>query len=105
MANKQVIRLTESDLRKVIKESVKNVLKESVDSVSPDSFGTSAESYHSPSDEELRQSDEFNSKYRPWSLECKDVESIIEWAFYRKDEFKSGKYDIVNLLSDLYRLI
>lgn len=102
---KQVIRLTEDDLHRIIKESVNKVLKESVDSVSPDPFGTSAESYHNPSDEELRQSDAFNSKYHPWSLECKDIESIIEWAFYRKDEFKSGKYDIVNLLSDLYRMI
>ena len=60
------------------------VLKESVET---DTFEKSSEIYHNQNDEES------NCKYRPLNLDYKDIESIIDWPFYRKNEFKNGNYE------------
>lgn len=101
---KQRIRLTESDLHKVIKESVRRVLKESIDSVNIDPYGTDAESYHSPSDDEIKKAEAFDKKYRTWrnNPDCRTLEGLIEWGYYNRRNFTNGKYSIDNFLCDLY---
>lgn len=100
---KRTIRLNEKDLHRIISESVKRMLGESIDSVSPDPFGTNADSYHSPSTEELRKGREFDNKHCPWrnNPNCQTLEDMIEWGCYVAGDFESGKLNIRNFLSDL----
>lgn len=99
---KRRIRLTESDLHRVIKESVKKVFMESIDSVSPDPFGTFADSYHSQSKEDAM----FLNKNCPWrkNPDCGTVEGLIEWGNNCSRDFESGKLSIRNYLGDLNRM-
>lgn len=70
--NKKLIKLTEADLHKIVKQSVNRVLREAVDSVSPDPFGTSADSFHEPTNDEIR---EFNRR-RPYHSKTSGLSSI-----------------------------
>jgi hypothetical protein len=99
---KKTIRLSESDLHRVIEESVKKVFMESIDSVSPDPFGTFADSYHSQSKEDAM----FLNKNCPWrkNPDCDTVEGLIEWGNNCSRDFESGKLSIRNYLGDLNRM-
>ena len=98
---KNRIRLTESQLHKVIKESVKRVLSESSDSVAPQPFGN--DDYM----DYVEPNDSFFKKHHPWrnNPDCKSLEGLIEWGYACAKDFADGKYSIINYLSDLYRMV
>ena len=99
---KQTIRLNESDLHRFVRESVRRVLRESIDSVSPDPYGTEAENYHEPTQDEM----ETSYKYCPWrqNPDCSTVEGMIEWGLHCSREFENGKLSIRNFFGDLNRM-
>lgn len=109
MANKQVIRLTESELRKVIKESVKNVLKEAKPSdrtvgkhtlkgLRYDKNGNPLYTSDTMSDDEKKnQGWRFSKKHGlygqlsdPTKLTESDLRKVIEETV--KNVLKEGKY-------------
>ena len=102
--NKKLIRLTESDLHRIIKQSVNKVLKESSDSVNAQPFGRPEDTmFDGASGEEYRKGEEFMRKNHPWryNINCRDLASTIEMGMHLSDGFESGKYSIRNFLSDL----
>lgn len=105
--NKKRINLSESDLHNIIKKSVNRVLKESIDSVNIDQYGSDAENYHSPTDDEIRNSTDFDRKYRPWrdNPECRTLEGLISWGYNQRRRFDNGTYSIDHFLCDLYYMV
>ncbi|MCF0243953.1 MAG: hypothetical protein HUK06_04190 [Bacteroidaceae bacterium] len=102
--NKRTIRLTESQLHNLIKESVKKVLRESSDSVSPQPFGRAEDAYSTASDEDEARHRAFRAKYYPWDNwpDAQTLEGLITIAYHLRSDFDSGKYSYNHLISDLY---
>ena len=100
---KQTIRLNESQLNRIIKESVKRVLSESSDSVAPQPFGNDDDMGYVGSDE----NELYFKKYYPWRYYpgCKTVSGLIQWANACVMDFEEGKYSIKNFLRDLYWMV
>ena len=100
---KQTIKLRESELKRMIAESVKRVLRESIDSVSPDPYGTDADSYHTPTQDD----DTFLNKHCPWrqNSDCSTVEGMVEWGLYNSRRFENGELSIRNYFGDLNRMV
>ena len=105
--NKKLISLTESDLHRIVKESVNRVLRESSDSVSPQAFGRPEDTmFDGASEEEYAEGEKFMQKAHPWryNINCIDLASTIEMGLHLFRGFEEGKYSIKNFLSDLYEL-
>jgi hypothetical protein len=94
MANKQVIRLTESDLRKIIKESVNKVLNEAADRFDPSDWTTNE--YGEPTVWQYGDNDNEYYNWRKSEAEVKEAEEL-------KQDILSGKYDD-DILYDINRL-
>lgn len=103
MAN-NTIKFTESQLQRAIKESINKIMKESVDSVSPDPFVDNGT--YSPSDDEIKKSEEFYAKHCPWRKwpDAQTLEGLITCAYNLRHEFDSGKYSYNHLICDLYNM-
>ena len=82
MRRNRLTRLTEGRLRGMVYNAVKGVLREASDSVSPQSFGIPEDDTYVPSEEDMRDGNEFDRKYRPWvdNPNCTDLRSSISWA-------------------------
>ena len=100
---KRTIKLRESELKQMIAESVRRVLRESIDSISPDPYGTDADSYHTPTQDD----DTFLNKHCPWrqNPDCSTVEGMVEWGLYNSRRFENGKLSIRNYFGDLNRMV
>ena len=98
--NKRRIRLAETQLHHLIKESVRKVLMESADSVSQQPFD--GDSSYSPSEEELKRSDEFHRRTHPWRYMTEfNINKLIELGYFSRKKFESGEWSITNFLKDL----
>lgn len=97
-------KINESQLRKIVAESVKRVLKESADSVSPQPFD--GYSSYSSSEDEIRSAEEFYAKNCPWRKwpNAQTIEGLITCAYHLRNDFDSGKYSYNHLICDLYHM-
>ena len=103
MNKKQVIRLNESQLRRIVSESVKRVLRESSDSINPQPFGRPEDTMYDGGDAD----DEYLRQTNPWMYTPawdEGLESLIELGMHCSKKFESGEWNIHNFLCDLDRL-
>lgn len=95
MAKKQVIRLTESDLRNIIKESVKKVLKETRLDYDEDNFSGK---YTQFKDDGINPDDYLDDPYNKpshfededWVDNNKDMEKDYSWDLFNKKSVAPG---------------
>ena len=110
---KQPIRLTESQLRQIVNESVKRVVKESRDSVETQPFD--GDSTYFSSEEDIRKGEENERKYHPWrsclnnkeieEINTKDLKHMVFMVSEYFETYIHSIQDAKRFISDLYDLM